>query len=313
MKNSMIVLGIIAGLGIGCSQQVPSQQFRSNFRELTQEEARVILHKGTEMPYSGEYEEFWEEGIYSCKQCGAELYRSGDKFNAYCGWPSFDDAIDGTVSRIPDADGHRTEIVCSNCGGHLGHVFLGEGFTDKNTRHCVNSISLEFIPAGMQFKSLSDTAFFAGGCFWGVEYFMEQAQGVIQAESGYMGGSRKNPSYREVSSHATGHAEVVSVVYNPLVTDFETLARLFFEIHDPTQKNRQGPDIGEQYRSEIFYRNEKQKAMAIKLIGLLERNGYKVTTRVSPAGKFWLAEDYHQDYYTHKKGTPYCHTYVKRF
>ena len=113
-------------------------------RELTQEEQRVILHKATEAPYSGEYNDFYNQGIYSCKQCEAKLFRSEDKFSSGCGWPSFDDEIEGAVKRVPDADGRRVEIVCAACGGHLGHVFEGEGFTPKNTRHCVNSISLSF-------------------------------------------------------------------------------------------------------------------------------------------------------------------------
>jgi methionine-R-sulfoxide reductase len=118
----------------------------AKYRKLTKEEERVIVNKGTEAPFTGKYFEFWEKGTYVCKRCGAALYRSESKFEADCGWPSFDDEIPGAVKRRPDPDGRRTEISCANCGAHLGHVFLGEGFTRKNTRHCVNSISMEFIP-----------------------------------------------------------------------------------------------------------------------------------------------------------------------
>jgi peptide methionine sulfoxide reductase msrA/msrB len=156
-------------------------------------------------------------------------------------------------------------------------------------------------------------AFFAGGCFWGVEYWMEKASGVILVESGYMGGRVESPTYEQVCDGTTGHAETVRVLFDPGKTSYEALARLFFEIHDPTQVDRQGPDIGEQYRSVVFYADEEQRGIAEKLIGELTRRGYKVATRVEPAGKFWRAEEYHQRYYERKGSQPYCHARVKRF
>ena len=279
---------------------------------LTPEEQDVILRKGTERPFSGKYYKFNGKGVYTCKYCGAILFRSTDKFDSECGWPSFDAAVPGAVKQTPDADGQRVEITCARCGGHLGHVFTGEHFTPKNTRFCVNSISLNFVPAG---EMKVEKAWFAAGCFWGVQYFLERARGVVATTAGYMGGKTKNPGYEEVCSRATGHAETVEVVYDPLQTSFEALAKLFFEIHDPTQVNRQGPDVGDQYRGEIFYADDAQKAVAEKLIQLLGAKGMKIATKLEPAGAFtfWKAEDYHQFYYDKNGGQPYCHFYTKRF
>ena len=281
------------------------------YNKLTQDEERVILHKGTEKPFTGEYYDHKEKGTYICKRCNAPLYCSEDKFDSHCGWPSFDNEIPGAVRRVPDPDGQRTEIICNTCGAHLGHVFTGEGFTEKNTRHCVNSISLNFIPDKKD--TAAQTAYFAGGCFWGTEYHFNHEPGVISARVGYMGGHTENPTYRDVCSENTGHAETVEIVFDPLVTTYEILAKLFFEIHDPTQKNRQGPDIGDQYRSAIFYTSDDQKRTAENLIGILKKKGYEVVTEVSPAGPFWEAEDYHQEYYDKNGQKPYCHVFTKRF
>jgi len=124
--------------------------------ELTKEEESVIVNKGTEKPFTGKYSAFWERGTYVCKRCGTQLYRSESKFEADCGWPSFDDEIPGAVKRLPDPDGVRMEIQCANCGAHLGHVFIGEGFTKKDTRHCVNSISMDFIPDKIEERDKKD-------------------------------------------------------------------------------------------------------------------------------------------------------------
>ena len=283
-----------------------------NYKKLNPEETRVILNKGTEAPFIGEYTDHFEKGIYVCKQCEAPLYTSSSKFHSGCGWPSFDDEIEGAVKKILDADGRRTEIVCSNCDGHLGHVFYGEGFTQKNTRHCVNSISMEF-RAEIQSSKKTEVAIFAGGCFWGVEYYFQHEKGVLKTEVGYTGGHKENPTYREVCNHTTGHIEVLRVEFDPSVTNFEHLAKLFFEIHNPTQTNGQGNDIGEQYLSKIFYTSETQKVISQKLIQLLEGKGLKIATELLPATKFWLAETYHQKYYEKNGGTPYCHFRKKLF
>lgn len=297
--------------------------------KLTPAETQVIVYKGTEAPFTGLYYDSTDEGVYLCKQCDLPLFRSADKFHSGTGWPSFDDAIPGAVRQIPDADGIRTEIVCARCGAHLGHVFLGEGFTDKNVRNCVNSISLNFVPAA-EFNATLETetaaqpgeataegatakAYFAGGCFWGTEYYLQKQPGVIGTTVGYMGGTTKNPTYSQVSHENTGHAETVEVEYDPAVTDYEALARLFFDIHDPTQLNRQGPDVGYQYRSAIFYTDDNQKEVAEKLINILKDKGYKVVTRLVKADTFWPAELYHQDYYAENGHTPYCHFFTDRF
>ena len=295
------------------------------FNELNAEERRVIINKGTERPFTGQYTDLTDAGLYLCKQCDAPLYRSEHKFQSHCGWPSFDDEIAGAVRREVDADGRRTEILCANCDGHLGHVFEGERLTDKNIRHCVNSISMKFVsiddlaPQANAEQSQSGTqsatqkAYFAGGCFWGVEHLMQKQAGVLKVDSGYMGGWVDNPTYRQVCSKETGHLEVVEVTYDPAEVSFETLAKLFFEIHDPTQENGQGPDIGSQYLSAIFAQNQEEVDVVNKLIGILEAKGLKIATQIRHKDTFWKAEDYHQDYYENNGHTPYCHSYQKRF
>ena len=272
---------------------------------LTREESYILDEKGTEYPFTGEYWNHFDEGIYICRKCGAPLYRSETKFASECGWPSFDQEIQGAVQRHQDADGRRTEIVCASCSGHLGHVFTGERYTEKDTRHCVNSRSMIFV------RTMS--AIFASGCFWGTQYHFDRAEGVIHTVTGYTGGTVENPTYKQVCTGKTGHVEAVEVLYDPERTNYEQLAKLFFETHDPTQKNGQGPDIGEQYHSVLYYHNHHELEIAKSLIARLEDSGLAVATELRPAGIFWPAEDYHQHYYDVKRSTPYCHIYTKRF
>lgn len=158
-----------------------------------------------------------------------------------------------------------------------------------------------------------ETAIFAGGCFWGMEYMMRRIKGVVSVMPGYIGGHKENPSYQEVKAHTTGHVEAVRILFHPDEVDFEVLARYFFEIHDPTQTDGQGPDIGPQYLSAIFYTTPQQKDVSERLIEILKDKGYDVVTRLLPATEFWRAEEYHQNYYEKTGEEPYCHIYKKRF
>jgi len=318
MKKLLLFLSILT-LNLTFAEE--PKPWAAALKNLTKQEHYVIVEKGTERPFTGKYLNNKEKGLYTCKVCGTPLYKSEDKFNSHCGWPSFDDEIEGAIKHKRDADGHRVEILCANCNAHLGHVFKGEGFTAKNTRHCVNSISLNFTKENKQKpkeeakKEPLKRAYFAGGCFWGVEYHLESIKGVKDAISGYMGGSMKNPGYYDVIRKKTGHLETVEVIYDPTVVDYETLSKAFFEIHDPTQANGQGPDIGSQYLSAIFVKNSEEKKTIEKLINILEKKGLKIATKVIEAKDtpFYKAEDYHQDYYEQKGSKPYCHAYIKRF
>jgi len=311
MKTYFYTIIISMIFMLSMEKEMTSQE-RPAYNDLTAAESKIIISKSTEYPFTGIYEKFEGKGTYLCKQCGNALYHSDAKFDASCGWPSFDEEVAGAVKRIKDADGMRTEIVCASCEGHLGHVFTGERFTSKNTRHCVNSVSLDFVPAVVPAGKYG-TALFAGGCFWGVEYFLQKEPGVVAVESGYTGGHVKNPSYREVCTGNTGHAETVKVTYDLQKNTYEKLLKLFLEIHDPTQVDRQGPDIGDQYRTEIFYKNSEQKKVAEKLLGMLKTKGLKVATQVTKASEFYPAEEYHQDYYFRNGKMPYCHAYTQRF
>ncbi len=302
--EKMIIIPLLILLLFNCREV----EADVDYTPLTKEEKRVIINKGTEPPFSGIFNDYKERGLYICKRCNEPLFWSDYKFDSSCGWPSFDDEINDSVEYLADPDGIRTEIVCSNCRAHLGHVFKGEGFTEKNLRHCVNSISINFIP-----DEKIEKAIFAAGCFWGVQYYFDKMDGVYTTRVGYTGGLTTNPSYHEVSTGTTGHLEAVEVAFNPEEITFEELAILFFEIHDFTQKNGQGPDIGEQYLSVIFYNNEEQKEISERLISILKEKNYDVVTELKEAAQFWQAEDYHQLYYQKKGTLPYCHFHKKIF
>ena len=283
------------------------------YNQLNSEEIRVIENKGTEMSFSGKYNSFYEAGVYTCRKCNTALFNSNNKFDSGSGWPSFDESIKGQVQEISDADGRRVEIVCATCGGHLGHVFRGEQMTPKSTRHCVNSVSLDFEP--FEENNNYKKAYFAAGCFWGVEYWFDQQEGVLSADSGYMGGHIENPTYPEICRKDTGHLETVEVTYDPTIVSFETLTKLFFETHNPEQMNGQGPDIGPQYLSAVFTNNIEEEDSVQILINQLEDKGMNIATMIKDANehKFYIAEYEHQNYYKLRNSEPYCHAFTKRF
>lgn len=281
------------------------------YHRLTPSEQAIIQDKQTERPWSGAYNRFDSEGVYLCRRCDAPLFMSLDKFDSECGWPSFDGEIAHAVERVLDADGRRTEILCNRCKGHLGHVFTGEGLTANNLRHCVNSISLAFM--GLTTEEGFERAYFAGGCFWGLEYFFEKLPGVKRTTVGFMGGQVVDPTYEEVCSGLTGHLEAIEVVFDPSQCGYEALARLFFEIHDPTQQDGQGPDLGPQYLSALFYLTQDQRMIGSQLLQQLKKKGLSVATALRPASRFYAADAHHQNYYQKNGHTPYCHRRISRF
>ena len=264
------------------------------FSHLSSDEKHILKDKGTEAPFTGEYNDFFEPGVFICRACESPLYESNTKFNSGCGWPSFDDEIQGAIVRHEDLSGGRvrTEICCAKCDGHLGHVFEGEKITEKNTRHCVNSLSIRFIPH----KHL-ETATFGAGCFWHVEKIFRETKGVYLAHSGYMGGDTLSPTYKEICMGNTNHAEVVQVNFNPKVISYNDLLDVFWRNHNPTTLNQQGPDIGTQYRSVIFYYSNSQKLIAEKSMEE-EKNNFSnfIVTQIIPKDIFYRAEEYHQNY-----------------
>ena len=317
MKHfTFYILSIVLFSLTACAQQTEKKDTASP--QLTEDEWKKVLspdqyyvlrEQGTERAYTGKLLLNKDKGIYKCAACGNELFTDEMKFDSHCGWPSFDKEIKGgkIITKEDNSHGmHRTEIECAKCGGHLGHLF-DDGPTETGMRYCVNSLSLEFVPENKLQKN--DTIVLGGGCFWCVEAVYELLDGVEKVESGYAGGTVKNPTYKQVCTGNTGHAEVVKVIYNPVKISLEKILEVYFTVHDPTTLNRQGADVGTQYRSAVFYTNENQKKTVEKMIVLLTTKKAfddPIVTEVKPLKNFYSAEGYHQDYYELNKTEPYC-------
>ena len=277
--------------------------------KLTPEQYYILREKGTERPFTGALLMNKDKGIYNCAGCGSELFTDEMKFDSHCGWPSFDKEIaGGKVNRIIDKTHGmiRTEITCANCGGHLGHIF-DDGPTETSERYCVNSISLAFVPA--QSENISEEIILGGGCFWCVEAVYLNLKGVLKVESGYSGGHVKNPAYREVCNGTTGHAEVIKLTYNPAILTLQNILKVFFTVHDPTTLNRQGNDVGTQYRSVIYFKTEAQQQTSMDIINQLNKEkvfANSIVTDVKAFETFYKAEEDHQNYYNLHKSEAYC-------
>lgn len=282
-------------------------------RLLTPEQYQVTRRHGTERPFSGEYCEAYSPGIYNCICCGTELFDSTVKFNSFTGWPSFTGPVQDNVIqyRMDKSYGmHRVEVLCNVCDAHLGHVFP-DGPKPSGLRFCINSASLrkeEVKTQGEETDNMPlEMATLGGGCFWCTEAIINELEGVLKVESGYAGGVTENPTYQQVTYGNTGHAEVVQVQFNPEVISYADLLRVFLVSHRPTILNRQGADVGTQYRSIILYHTEYQRQTASEIIQELQPNYDKqIVTEVLPYTKFYKAEQSHQDYYRKNPQAAYC-------
>ncbi len=272
----------------------------------------VARKADTERAFTGTMWNSETKGTYYCAACGYKLFKSNQKFTSSCGWPSFfeQDNKESITFKSDNSYGmQRTEALCGRCDSHLGHLF-DDGPAPTKKRYCMNAISMDFVPVEfIVAKSTLETITLGGGCYWCVEAVYEQLEGVTTVVSGFSGGSIKNPTYNEVCTGSTGHAEVVQVTYDTTKTNLDEILKVFFTVHDPTTLNRQGADVGTQYRSVIFYENEKQKKEALDLIHKLNTEkvyANPIVTQVQPFTVFYNAEDYHQNYYQNNKEQPYC-------
>lgn len=276
-------------------------------KRLTPEQYHITRERGTEAPDSSpENCVNFTPGLYTCVCCGNLLFDTKNKYNSRSGWPSFTQPVVNNAVRYMEDKTHgmkRVEVECNVCGAHLGHVFP-DGPEPSGLRYCMNSIALVWHESS---KDILATAVFGGGCFWCTEAIFKTINGVVKIEPGYAGGNIHNPSYKDICTGQTGHAEVIKVTYEPQVIDFATLVRIHLTTHDPTTLNYQGNDKGTQYRSVIFYETDKEKMAALEAIDEIARiYDNPIVTEVKPLKEFYPAEDYHSNYYERHIDEPYC-------